>query len=69
MAGLAQDGFWGGGSSSGCLQQRALGRACLLRVSWQFFHASETVSAMGSSSLTVKESKPRARVAAEVVQA
>lgn len=68
--GLAtQGGFWGGRSSGEHLQQRALGRAFLLRVSWQLFRASETVSAMGSSSLKVKESKPRARVAAEVAEA
>lgn len=65
----AQGGFWGGRSSGEHLQQRALGRAFLLRVSWQLFHASETVSAMGSSSLKVKESQPRARVAAEVAEA
>jgi len=38
----------GGWSSGEHLQQRVLSRAFLLRVSWQFFRASETVSAVGS---------------------
>lgn len=68
-AGLAQSGFWGRRSRDDHLQQCALSTAFLVRVSWQLFRASKTVSAMGSSSLNVKESKPRARVAVEVAQA
>lgn len=67
--GLAQDVFWGRQSGSEHLQRHVLSRAFLLRVSWQFFHSSKTVSAMGSSSANVKESKPHARVIPEVAQA
>lgn len=58
---------WFLGSSEQCehLQQCALGRAFLVRVSWQFFHANKIVSAMGSSGLNDKESKARARIDAE----
>lgn len=67
--GAAQDGSWGGQSRGEHFQQSALGRAFLLRVSWQFFHANKIVSAMGSSGLNDKESKARARVNAEAAQA